>query len=120
MFRRLGRFEITEEEIRESIKAHDICHNNKLSFSEFKLIFFDDNMTRAEQAFNPLKENLEAIFSPSCATFNIKTSKMKNSLRAGLVGDMTRYRSMSFEADQKIKMEDVFHNFVLNDVSPIL
>jgi hypothetical protein len=90
VFRRLGRFEITDEEIRESIKAHDICHNNKLSFSEFKLIFFDDNMTRAEQAFNPLKENLEAIFSPSCATFNIKTSKMKNSLRAGLVVDMTR------------------------------
>ena len=49
VFRRLGRYEITEDEIKQAIEVHDTERDNKLSFAEFKRIFFEDTMQEVEK-----------------------------------------------------------------------
>ena len=40
-FHRLGRNKISQAEIEEMMRIHDIDHNGKISFNEFKAIFRD-------------------------------------------------------------------------------
>ena len=59
-FKRLGRdFLVGEDEVRELIKIHDIAHDGKISFDEFKSMFTDKKKT-APAEFD-FEENDESV-----------------------------------------------------------
>jgi calcium-dependent protein kinase len=42
VFKRLGRYEVTEQEIEDAINIHDVMQEHQISFQEFKLIFMKE------------------------------------------------------------------------------
>ena len=42
-FKRLGKNDLSEEEIDDIMKTHDIKNDGQISFDEFKVIFKDDS-----------------------------------------------------------------------------
>lgn len=53
-FRRLGRTKLSDADIADIIKEHDIEENNQISFTEFKLIFAgEDERKKAKEELSP-------------------------------------------------------------------
>jgi hypothetical protein len=82
VFHRLGRFEITEEEINQAIQVHDIGRDNQLSFAEFKRIFFEDTILDIEKQIKPLEIDFDEFVSSNYGTVSIKNSKASEKMRS--------------------------------------
>lgn len=74
VFHKMGRFEITEEEIKEAIKAHDATHLNKIGFKQFKKIFFQDQK-QSTQLFPDL-----GVFDALSASGTMQAKRSKGGL----------------------------------------
>lgn len=72
VFHRLGRFEITEEEIKDAFKAHGVQHAHKIGFKQFKNMLFDDGSIKPNGLF-PELEAYDALAATS--TFSAKRKK---------------------------------------------
>lgn len=64
VFKRLGRLEVTEDEIKHAIDIHDSSRDYKLQFDEFKRIFFEDFVEDPNQTSNTLKDDHEFMRYP--------------------------------------------------------
>jgi Ca2+-binding EF-hand superfamily protein len=89
VFKRLGRYEITEEEIKEAIKVHDFDGNNQLSFTEFKIIFLDDKSAEVDALImNEIKIDVMNSMRTVCMR-----GSGKHSLEVNLFGRRPRSNS---------------------------